>query len=152
MLHAKYITTSNMNKAVFLGSNLYFFAMSLRRLYPLRLKAPTNQFLPKKCVFYRRKALPSGREHVMISMIQLINYNSPQRCWNMIKSIPMKLSGHPFHAIKLRGFPLEEKKTPFGVLSLIPMRFIPQLKSWGFLAWIGLKFFLGFDLTKLRWL
>ena len=44
---------------------------------------------------------------------------------------------YSFHAIKLRGFPLEGKKTPFGVLSLISMRFIPQLKSWGFLAWTG---------------
>jgi hypothetical protein len=44
------------------------------------------------------------------------------------------IAGQP---VKLRGFPLEGKKTPFGVLSLISMRFIPQLKSWGFLAWIG---------------
>jgi len=39
--------------------------------------------------------------------------------------------GHPFHAIKLRGFPLEGKKTPFGVLNSFSMRFIPQLKKLG---------------------
>ena len=46
-------------------------------------------------------------------------------------------TSHPVHAIKLCGFPLEGKKTPLGDLNKISIRFISQLKSCRFVAWIG---------------